>query len=71
MSSHSSRPGRGPSLTSKMHRLEVAVNLAVLARLKAAGFDKVRPSHVAFVDQMGDGCRMSVLAKRLNLTPGR
>lgn len=33
-------------------------------------FPGIRPSHIAFVDQMGSGCRMSELANRLGLTPG-
>jgi DNA-binding MarR family transcriptional regulator len=70
----SRRPNRArqpaPSLASLMHRLELEVNQAVLARLRRQGFEGIRASQVAFVDQMGAGCRMSELARRLNLSPG-
>ena len=59
-----------PSLASLMHRLELEVNVAVLARLRREGFEGIRASQVGFIDQMGDGCRMSELARRLNLSPG-
>src|SRR5918912_4578696 len=60
----------GPSLTARMHRLEVAVNQAVLEHLAEARASGIKPSHISFVDQMGYGCRMNELARRLGLTAG-
>jgi DNA-binding MarR family transcriptional regulator len=63
------KPAR-PSLASRMHRLEMAVNQAVFDRLSEGDFQGIRPSHISFVDQMGNGCRMNEMARRLSLTPG-
>lgn len=49
-----------------MHRLEQRVNMAVLDAVREAGYE--RPSHIAFLDQMGAGCRMGELATRLGVT---
>jgi DNA-binding MarR family transcriptional regulator len=57
------------SLTSRFHRLEQRVNLAVLEAVHEAGYEQLGPSHIAFLDQMGAGCRMGELANRLNVTP--
>lgn len=61
---------RKPSLASRMHILEMEVNQAVLDRMSELGFAGIRRSHISFVDQMGDGCRMSEMARRLGLTGG-
>ena len=57
------------SLTSRFHRLEQRVNLAVLDAVHEAGYERLGPSHIGFLDQMGAGCRMGELANRLNVTP--
>src|SRR5919198_3956311 len=64
----SSPPPLGPSLVSRMRRLQRAVSRAVYQRLAAEGYAEVRPPHLAFMDQMGAGCRMSELADRLQMT---
>jgi DNA-binding MarR family transcriptional regulator len=51
-----------------MHRLEQRINAAVLDALRAAGYDGLTPSHIGFLDQMGAGCRMGELARRLGVT---
>ena len=51
-----------------MHRLEQRVNTAVLNAVRAAGYERLGPSHIAFLDQMGAGCRMGELANRLSVT---
>lgn len=51
-----------------MHRLEQLVNAAVLVAVREAGYTGLGPSHIAFLDQMGAGCRMGELARRLNVT---
>ena len=61
-------PAPGPSLVSRMHRLQRAVSRAVYERLAVEGYAQVRPPHIAFMDQMGAGCRMSELAERLQMT---
>ena len=61
-------PSRHASLTSRMHRLEQRVNSAVLDAVRLAGYDRLGPSHIAFLDQMGAGCRMGELARRLSVT---
>lgn len=51
-----------------MHRLEQRVNTAVLEAVREAGYERLGPSHIAFLDQMGAGCRMGALATRLSVT---
>jgi DNA-binding MarR family transcriptional regulator len=51
-----------------MHRLELRVNTAVLDAVREAGYERLGPSHIAFLDQMGAGCRMGELAARLSVT---
>jgi len=51
-----------------MHRLEQRVNAAVLDAVREAGYVRLGPSHIAFLDQMGAGCRMGELATRLSVT---
>lgn len=51
-----------------MHRLEQRVNTAVLEAVREAGYERLGPSHIAFLDQMGAGCRMRALATRLSVT---
>ena len=51
-----------------MHRLELRVNAAVLEAVRGEGFERLGPSHIAFLDQMGVGCRMGELARRLSVT---
>jgi len=51
-----------------MHRLEQRVNTAVLDAVREAGYKRLGPSHMAFLDQMGGGCRMGALANRLGVT---
>jgi DNA-binding MarR family transcriptional regulator len=51
-----------------MHRLEQRVNAAVVDAVRGAGFERLGPSHIAFLDQMGSGCRMGELARRLTIT---
>jgi DNA-binding MarR family transcriptional regulator len=51
-----------------MHRLEQRVNTAVLDAVREAGYERLGPSHIAFLDQMGSGCRMGELANRLSVT---
>jgi DNA-binding MarR family transcriptional regulator len=51
-----------------MHRLEQSINLAVLNAIRAAGYEGLSPSHIGFLDQMGAGCRMGELARRLGVT---
>src|SRR5919108_2976877 len=61
-------PSPNASLTSRMHRLEQRINAAVLDALHDAGYDGLTPSHDGFLDQMGAGCRMGELARRLGVT---
>jgi DNA-binding MarR family transcriptional regulator len=56
------------SLTSRMHRLEQRVNSAVLEAVRGAGFERVGAAHVGFLDQMGSGCRVGELARRLSVS---
>lgn len=56
------------SLTSRMHRLEQRVNSAVLEAVRGAGFERVGASHIGFLDQMGGGCRIGELARRLSVS---
>lgn len=51
-----------------MHRLEQRVNTAALEAVRAEGFERLGPSHIAFFDQMGPGCRMGELARRLGVS---
>jgi DNA-binding MarR family transcriptional regulator len=51
-----------------MHRLERRINAAVLDALRTAGYQGLGPSHIGFLDQMGAGCRMGELARRLGVT---
>jgi DNA-binding MarR family transcriptional regulator len=51
-----------------MHRLEQRVNAAVLDAVRDAGFKRVGRSHIAFLDQMGSGCRIGELARRMTIT---
>lgn len=44
------------------------MNRAVLEAVRGAGFERLGPSHIAFLDQMGGGCRMGELARRLGVT---
>jgi DNA-binding MarR family transcriptional regulator len=68
MSTHNP-PSPNASLTSRMHRLAQRVNSAVLEAVRGAGFERVGAAHIGFLDQMGSGCRVGELARRLSVSP--